>query len=66
MREHYARTAEQWRRFAANRAEVIQRWGEELARVWGLYLTGGTRSFAACRMGVEQFELQGTDGTSAW
>ncbi|GAA4260894.1 cyclopropane-fatty-acyl-phospholipid synthase family protein [Dietzia aurantiaca] len=66
MREHYAWTAEQWRRrFAANRAEVVERWGEELGRVWDLYLTGGTRSFAEGRMGVEQFVLQRTDGTPA-
>lgn len=66
MREHYAWTAEQWRRrFAENRAEVKDRWGEELARVWDLYLTGGTRSFAEGRMGVEQFVLRRTDGHPA-
>ena len=45
--------------------EVVERWGGELARVWDLYLTGGTRSFAEGRMGVEQFLLQRTDGTPA-
>lgn len=63
MREHYAWTAEQWRRrFAESREEVVTRWGEELARVWDLYLTGGTRSFAEGRMGVEQFVLRRTEG----
>ena len=38
--------------------EVVARWGEETARVWDLYLTGGTRSFAEGRMGVEQFVLR--------
>ncbi|HJC59815.1 MAG TPA: cyclopropane-fatty-acyl-phospholipid synthase family protein [Candidatus Dietzia intestinigallinarum] len=66
MREHYACTAEQWRRrFTRNRAEVAARWGEELARVWDLYLTGGTRSFAEGRMGVEQFVLRRADGRPA-
>lgn len=66
MREHYAWTAEQWRRrYAANREPVVDRWGEELARVWDLYLTGGTRSFAEGRMGVEQFVLQRPDGSAA-
>src|SRR5699024_12166870 len=47
MREHYAWTAEQGRRrFASHRGEIAARWGEELARVWELYLTGGARSFA--------------------
>lgn len=63
MREHYAWTAEQWRRrFARHREEVADRWGEELARVWELYLTGGTRSFAEGRMSVEQFVLRRNDG----
>jgi len=66
MGEHYAWTAEQWRRrFLANRARIAARWGEELARVWDLYLTGGTRSFAEGRMGVEQFVLRRADGRPA-
>lgn len=66
MREHYAWTAEQWRRrFLAARGEVVARWGEETARVWDLYLTGGTRSFAEGRMGVEQFVLRRPEGVFA-
>ena len=38
---------------------------EETARVWDLYLTGGTRSFAEGRMGVEQFVLRRPEGTFA-
>jgi len=59
LREHYAWTAEQWRRrFLASRVAVVARWGEKMARVWDLYLAGGTRSFAEGRMGVEQFVLR--------
>lgn len=66
MREHYAWTAEQWRRrFLRNRDEIVRRWGEETARVWDLYLTGGTRSFAEGRMGVEQIVLRRDDGVPA-
>ena len=66
MREHYAWTAEQWRRrFLAHRERIVEGWGEETARVWDLYLTGGTRSFAEGRMGVEQFVLRRPEGTFA-
>lgn len=66
MREHYAWTAEQWRRrFLAARPQIAERWGDETARVWDLYLTGGSRSFAEGRMGVEQFVLRRPEGTFA-
>lgn len=66
LREHYAWTAEQWRlRFLASREDIATRWGVETARVWDLYLTGGTRSFAEGRMGVEQFLLCRPEGTFA-
>lgn len=66
MREHYAWTAEQWRRrFLRARESIVHRWGAETARVWDLYLTGGTRSFAEGRMGVEQFVLRRPEGTFA-
>ena len=55
MREHYVRTAEHWLatlednfdRFAA-----LQ--GQEVARVWRLYLVGGALAFEQGRMGVDQ------------
>ncbi len=41
--------------------------GEEVARVWRLYLVGGALAFEAGRMGVDQFlAVKPTaDGTSA-
>jgi cyclopropane fatty-acyl-phospholipid synthase-like methyltransferase/DUF1365 family protein len=55
MREQYVRTVEAWR------ATLEERWddavalvGEEVARVWRLYLAGGACAFAEGRMGVDQ------------
>ena len=55
MREHYVRTAEHWlatleRDF--DRFVALQ--GEEVARVWRLYLVGGALAFEQGRMGVDQ------------
>lgn len=55
MREHYVRTAEAWidtleRRFG----EFVALLGEEVARVWRLYLVGGMLAFEEGRMGVDQ------------
>ena len=55
MREHYVRTAEHWlatleRDF--DRFAALQ--GEEVARVWRLYLVGGALAFEQGRMGVDQ------------
>lgn len=55
LREHYVRTVAGWQqRFAENRAEIEARWGTELARVWDLYLVGGSAAFRDGRMGVDQ------------
>ncbi len=55
MREHYVRTVAAWY------ATFEQRWddlvalvGEEVARVWRLYLVGGGLAFVEGRMGVDQ------------
>jgi len=47
LRLHYARTLEHWgERFAGRRREVSERFGEEFARAWELYLVGSEAAFA--------------------
>jgi cyclopropane fatty-acyl-phospholipid synthase-like methyltransferase/DUF1365 family protein len=55
MREHYVLTVARWlTRFEACYAQFVAMVGEEVARVWRLYLVGGGLSFEQGRMGVEQ------------
>lgn len=55
MRRDYVRTLEAWyARFEQNHDAAVEMMGEEIARVWRLYLVGALRSFAEGRMGVEQ------------
>ncbi|HEX7354977.1 MAG TPA: cyclopropane-fatty-acyl-phospholipid synthase family protein [Mycobacteriales bacterium] len=55
MREHYVRTVEAWlATFEENHEEVVSLVGEEVARVWRLYLVGGLLTFREGRMGVDQ------------
>lgn len=55
MREHYARTAEHWLNTLDSRFdEFVALQGEEVARVWRLYLAGGGLAFEEGRMGVDQ------------
>ncbi|CAN7404209.1 class I SAM-dependent methyltransferase [Arthrobacter sp. LjRoot14] len=55
MRTDYVRTLEAWyANFEANQEAAVDMMGEEIARVWRLYLVGALRSFAEGRMGVEQ------------
>jgi cyclopropane-fatty-acyl-phospholipid synthase len=55
MREHYARTAAHWIDTLENRFdEFVALQGEEVARVWRLYLAGAMLAFEEGRMGVEQ------------
>jgi cyclopropane-fatty-acyl-phospholipid synthase len=55
MREHYVRTIEAWwRAFEAHWDDAVALVGEEVARVWRLYLVGGALTFREGRMGVDQ------------
>ncbi|RYP87185.1 class I SAM-dependent methyltransferase [Nocardioides guangzhouensis] len=55
MREHYVTTVAAWyATFEANYDRVVALVGEEVARVWRLYLVGGAMAFRDGRMGVDQ------------
>ena len=55
LREHYVRTVDAWiERFEANLDALRVLVGEEVVRVWRLYLVGGRMTFADGRMGVDQ------------
>lgn len=55
LREHYVRTVAQWHRtFESRWDEAVALVGEEVARVWRLYLVGGGMAFRDGRMGVDQ------------
>ncbi|MGZ4534411.1 MAG: class I SAM-dependent methyltransferase [Nocardioidaceae bacterium] len=55
LREHYVRTVAAWyATFEANWDQAVALVGEEVARVWRLYLVGGALAFEEGRMGVDQ------------
>jgi cyclopropane-fatty-acyl-phospholipid synthase len=55
MREHYVLTVAGWlERFHAHREQLVALMGEEVYRVWELYLVGGAMAFRDGRMGVDQ------------
>jgi cyclopropane-fatty-acyl-phospholipid synthase len=55
LREHYVRTVQDWlATFESRYADAVAMVGEEMARIWRLYLVGGGLSFEEGRMGVEQ------------
>ena len=55
LREHYVRTVDAWyRTFEDNWDRAVGLVGEEVARVWRLYLVGGAMAFRDGRMGVDQ------------
>ena len=59
MREHYVWTVDGWiERFEKHEAELRDLVGEEVVRVWRLYLVGGRMAFRDGRMGVDQVLLQ--------
>jgi cyclopropane-fatty-acyl-phospholipid synthase len=58
LREHYVLTVAGWlKNFAANRERLTELVGEEVVRVWHLYLVGGSLAFRDGRMGVDQILL---------
>ncbi len=58
LREHYVLTVAGWlERFEKNVDAITELVGEELVRVWRLYLVGGSMAFRDGRMGVDQFLL---------
>ncbi len=55
LREHYVWTVDAWyATFERNWDRVVALVGEEVARVWRLYLVGGALAFEEGRMGVDQ------------
>ena len=55
LREHYVHTVAGWlERFEANIDRLTELVGEEVVRVWRLYLVGGAMAFRDGRMGVDQ------------
>ena len=55
LREHYVRTVDAWHEtFERNWDTAVGLVGEEVARVWRLYLVGGSMAFRDGRMGVDQ------------
>ncbi|MBF4161148.1 SAM-dependent methyltransferase [Nocardioides acrostichi] len=55
LREHYVLTVAGWlQRFNLNRERLVDLMGEEVVRVWELYLVGGSMAFRDGRMGVDQ------------
>jgi cyclopropane-fatty-acyl-phospholipid synthase len=55
LREHYVLTVQRWiDTFEARYDQFVALVGEEVARVWRLYLVGGALSFEEGRMGVDQ------------
>ena len=67
LREHYVWTVNAWYdTFEANWDRVVEMVGEEVGRVWRLYLVGGALAFEEGRMGVDQIlAVKGTaDGRS--
>ncbi|MGH3492101.1 MAG: class I SAM-dependent methyltransferase [Sciscionella sp.] len=67
LREHYVRTVADWLAALEDRYEqAVALVGEQVARVWRLYLVGGGLAFEQGRMGVDQIlaTRAGTDDES--
>ncbi len=67
MREHYPRTVAAWAANLESRwYEAVALVGEQTARVWRLYLAGGSLAFEENRMGVDQVLMvkPGAEGDS--
>ncbi|WP_183096014.1 SAM-dependent methyltransferase [Nocardioides stalactiti] len=69
MREHYVLTVAGWiERFEENLDAITALVGEEMVRVWRLYLVGGSMAFRDGRMGVDQILMvrPGAPHTLPW
>jgi cyclopropane-fatty-acyl-phospholipid synthase len=63
MREHYVLTVAGWlARFEQHVDRLTELVGEEVVRVWRLYLVGGAMAFRDGRMGVDQILMVRPDG----
>ena len=63
MREHYVHTVAGWlENFDANIDRLTELVGDEVIRVWRLYLVGGAMAFRDGRMGVDQILMVRPDG----
>ncbi len=63
LREHYVWTVDAWHRtLEENWDRAVELIGEEAARVWRLYLVGGSQAFRDGRMGVDQLLLRRPGG----
>ena len=63
MREHYVHTVAGWlENFEANTNRLTELVGDEVIRVWRLYLVGGAMAFRDGRMGVDQILMVRPDG----
>lgn len=59
MREHYVQTVAGWlENFESNVDRLTELVGEEVLRVWRLYLVGGSMAFRDGRMGVDQILME--------
>ena len=59
MREHYVQTVAGWlENFESNVDRLTELVGEEVVRVWRLYLVGGSMAFRDGRMGVDQILME--------
>ena len=59
MREHYVATVAGWlANFSAHHDQLTALVGEEVVRVWRLYLVGGSMAFRDGRMGVDQILME--------
>jgi cyclopropane-fatty-acyl-phospholipid synthase len=64
LREHYVLTVAGWlERFESNVERLTELVGEEVVRVWRLYLVGGAMAFRDGRMGVDQILMVRPGGT---
>ena len=63
LREHYAHTLRDWvRRLEARHEEARSLVGEQMYRIWRLYMSGSASAFASGQIGVSQMLLARPDG----